>query len=338
MQGIEATLPLESTISPSEDTITDCSIRYEELDHREILRLGADDVCLIMDSDDDDFSDDETETEHRLIQESKMILQDLMQMRREGQPNARFHPEAVKSLLKRLHGENKRGIIQELHPVICPSAGVLRDINFKDKTLRERYDLVVNQWSEPWSNYSSLLPEFCVPLPDYCVGFSWKAFSKDQLGKLNIIADNRTSFKPTTRMYFPFLTCEVTSAFGPLGDAENQNGYSMLIAVRSIVELFRGAKTENTCSGHIMAFSMSYNHEMAYIYAYYPIVDGERTVVYRRKVYKSLLKEMKDTTQLYGFFRNLYERWAPRLLSRLREAIDAIDINTASPGTSDSSS
>lgn len=302
MQGIEATLPLESTISPSEDTITDCSIRYEELDHREILRLGADDVCLIMDSDDDDFSDEETETEHRLIQESKILLQDLMQMRREGQPNARFHPEAVKSLLKRLHGENKRRIIQELHPIVCPSAGYFRDISFEDKTVRKKYDLIVHEWSEPWSNYPSLLPGFSIPRPSYCVGFSWDAFSEDQHDKLSIIADNRTPFMLTTLMYFPFFTCEVKSTNESLSDAENQNGYSMLIAVRSMVELFRDARAENTCSGHIMALSMSYNHEMVYIYAYYPIVDGERTVIYRRKVYKSLLKEMEDTTQLYDFF------------------------------------
>lgn len=228
-----------------------------------------------------------------------------------------------------MHNYKEYGVSHELHAVICPPAGIFRDISFQDKTLRDNYDDLVNQWDEPWSNQPFLIPHFAVPRPNYYVGLSLTAFSADQRDKLSIISSGKTSFLLTSLMYFPFLTCEIKAPNEGIEAAENQNGYSMLVAVRAMVELFRAAKLEHTCSGHIMAFSMSYNHEWAYIFAYYPILDGAKTTIYRRKVYKYLLSpdDTDDTTRAWNFVRNVYQEWAPQHVSRLRRAIDAIDFS-----------
>lgn len=317
--------------TPPDDSITGSQIQFEEPDYPGILECGTDGVCLIMHS-----SDYDKKTEHRLVQERKNLLQELTQKRDDGPSSGPFRSTAVNSLLDRLHGENKADIIRELHPIICPTAGYFRDIS-EDQTLWEQYSLLRHECSERWMNYQSPLPGLPVPRPDYYVGFSWTAFSKDQRDKLDAIADDKISFKPTSAMYFPFLTCEALSSYESLSKAENRNCYSMLIAVRSMVEVFRKAKTENAYSGCIMAFSLSHDHAMAYIHAHYPIIDGERTTIYRQNVYKLLLNDMDYPAQLWDFVRNLYEIWAPRLFSRLNEAIDAIEVDIESSGTHDAS-
>lgn len=303
---------------------------WKKKEYRDILEEGTEDgVSLIMEEVKDRVSDG------GLSKERTALLKDLMHTRREDQKDARFKHEVFERLLSRLHMQNERGVSHELHGVLCPSAGILGDLNFEDETLRETYDNLVNQWDESWSQQPAILERFKTAKPDYCVGFFWKAFRDDQRKKLKLISSEGTTVMPTTRMYFPFLTCEVKAPLQPLEAAENQNGYSMLATIRSLVKLFRAAKREHTCSGHIMAFSMSYNHAQVLIFAYYPIVDGEKTKIFRRRVYRYSLSpdDTEDTAQAWNFIRNVYEIWSPKHLRRIREAIDAIDFNTPVPNT-----
>lgn len=305
---------------------------YRDKSYRTTLKNGVDGVRLLM-QDDIQLPHSRTGPKPSMVQESEDLLRKLMRMRRTKQPGPRFDSRAVTSLLQRLHSRNERAISHELYPIVCPPAGIVRDISFNDSTLQSRYDDLVDHWDEPWSNSPSLLPRLAVPRPDYCVGFSEEAFEDDQRAKLDTIASERTTFMPTSLMYLPFLTCEVKGKNDGIEIAENQNGYSMLVTVRATVELFRTAKLEHNCSGHIMAFSISYNHEQAYIYAYYPVLDGNKTTIYRRKVYRYQLApdETEDTTRAWNFVRNVYEEWVPRHLPRLREAIDAIDPSVLFP-------
>ena len=54
----------------------------------------------------------------------------------------------------------------------------------------------------------------------------------------DFITGDRSFFKATYYMYFPFLTCEVKCGAAALEIADRQNAYSMTLAVRGIVELF----------------------------------------------------------------------------------------------------
>jgi hypothetical protein len=50
-------------------------------------------------------------------------------------------------------------------------------------------------------------------------------------------------------MYFPFLTCEMKCGAVALDIADRQNAYSMTLAVRGIVKLFRAVKREEDVNG-----------------------------------------------------------------------------------------
>jgi len=67
-------------------------------------------------------------------------------------------------------------------------------------------------------------------------------------------------FMATYLMYFPFLTCELKCSAAALDIADRQNAYSMTMAVRGIIELFRLVKRENELYQEILAFSPSHDH------------------------------------------------------------------------------
>ncbi|OJD33788.1 uncharacterized protein BKCO1_27000117 [Diplodia corticola] len=329
-----ATEQEESASQPNGSRASDKrSPDYKKRSHREMLEYGVDGVSLIMAEVKQNQSDADLKTE------SRTLLQTLTTHSRkkvsDEAPGGKFHQDTIEALLERMHMQNERGVAQEMSAVVCPSAGALGDRSSSDKKLKETYSYLVNLWDQPWER-SVLAPVFTKPpQPDYCVGFSRKAFSQSQRDTLTIMASEKTTFMQANRMYFPFLTCEVKAPTESIEVADNQNGYSMLVAVRSMVDLFRAAKTDFTGSGHIMAFSISYNHEWVYIHAYYPILDGEETTIYRRKVYKYNLSpdETTDTRRSWNFVRNVYEIWAPRLRDRLRDAIDAVAFNMVHPST-----
>ena len=64
----------------------------------------------------------------------------------------------------------------------------------------------------------------------------------------------------TYYIYFPFLICEVKCSITALNIADQQNAYSITLAVRGIVKLFRLIKREKELHQEILAFLISYNH------------------------------------------------------------------------------
>ncbi|CZS99475.1 uncharacterized protein RAG0_07810 [Rhynchosporium agropyri] len=58
-------------------------------------------------------------------------------------------------------------------------------------------------------------------------------------------------------MYFPFLICEVKYGAAALDVADRQNTYSITIALRGVIDLFRLMKREKELNREILAFSIS---------------------------------------------------------------------------------
>jgi len=61
-------------------------------------------------------------------------------------------------------------------------------------------------------------------------------------------------------MYFPFLTCKVKCNNLALNVANKQNAYSITLAIRGIIKLFRIVKREKELYLQILAFLVSYNY------------------------------------------------------------------------------
>ena len=80
-----------------------------------------------------------------------------------------------------------------------------------------------------------------------------------------------TYLMATTRMYFPFLTCEVKRGAAALDVADRQNAQSMSVAPRGLVVLFRYVKREKELDREIFTFSISHDHRSVRIYGHYPV-------------------------------------------------------------------
>jgi hypothetical protein len=109
-------------------------------------------------------------------------------------------------------------------------------------------------------------------------------------------------------IYFPFLIYEVKCGAAALDVTDRQNTYSMTIAVRGVVELFRLVKREKELHREILAFLVSYNHRTVRIYGYYPVIDGNKTTFYHHPIYKFSLAALdsKEKWTAYKFTKNVY--------------------------------
>lgn len=97
------------------------------------------------------------------------------------------------------------------------------------------------------------------PQPDYSIGFRRSAFTEHQPKKLEpfvgkIGSKVLTYFMARTRMYFPYLTCEVKCGVVALDVADRQNAHSTTVAVKGIVELFKAVKREKELHWEVLLF------------------------------------------------------------------------------------
>jgi hypothetical protein len=97
------------------------------------------------------------------------------------------------------------------------------------------------------------------------VGFGRSTFTNNQLEKLTPfvgkVTDTFTSyFMATWQMYLLFLTCKVKCGAAALDITNQQNAYSMTMAVRGIIKLFSLVKREKELHQDILAFLILYNH------------------------------------------------------------------------------
>ncbi|KAL1622279.1 hypothetical protein SLS56_008812 [Neofusicoccum ribis] len=266
---------------------------------------------------------------HGLSEDSEKWLEKLKEKKRESPSDSQFQPRVLRARLLRLQGKNEMAVIRALQNLVCPEAEDLAVLHLDDDGLAENYDLFADFWNEQWAKQPQVLPGFGTPKPNYCVGFSLSAFTEEQRRKLDILSSEKTVLMPARFMYFPFLTCEVKSWQQSLDLADNQNAHNIYVAVQAMVELFRMAKRENSVNGQILAFSVSYNHSQVAWYAYYPVIEGEKTDIYRRPLFKVFLSPDDDPNswKSWHLARNLYELWAPDLYSRLCKAIDAVELD-----------
>lgn len=142
--------------------------------------------------------------------------------------------------------------------------------------------------NEGWNNWIPVTNPR--PQPDWAAAFGRSAFSDDQLSKLgHSLSDPAylSRFMAIYYMRFPFLICEVKCGTTGLDIADWQNGHSMAVAVRGIVELFKFGKKESKLHGERLTFSISHDHRTVRLYGYYPIINGGKINIYRHLIHTS---------------------------------------------------
>ncbi|KAM5451727.1 hypothetical protein MaudCBS49596_003554 [Microsporum audouinii] len=258
-----------------------------------------------------------------------------------------FDQVAFKSTCRRVETQSEMGVIRIIGELIVPSAECaigLGHVAFKH---------LISKVNEVWDNSISLnavqpplqlplhpppppqaLPKYSQfqlsrPQPDFAVGFCRRAFSDDQLRRLEPFigdVDQSSFFMSTADTYFPFMTSEVKCRKAALDIADRQNAHSMTLAVRGVVELFRVVKRLKELNREILGFSISHDHCSVRIYGHYPIIDGEKVTYYRHTIHKFDFTSLegRERWTSYNFTLNVYDRWAPSHFNRLCSAIDDI--------------
>lgn len=180
------------------------------------------------------------------------------------------------------------------------------------------------------------------PKPDYTAGLSCNAFSEEEMHKLENYARPSHPFRVTANLLFPFLVCEVESDNMGLNRADRQNIHSASIAVRAIIMLYREAFNQvapNRVSdlfGTILTFTITHDNDRVLIYGHYAVAASDRpdTLKFYRypiALFSLSIRDCKDSNKPYNFVYNVYERFAPQHLKRIKDAVAGL----ASPPPAD---
>ncbi len=180
--------------------------------------------------DDDNISENIKNLCKNLLETAQTLPQDSL-----------FRDDLFKKTCEKMRNRNEAMVIRDIGSLIVPSAQTLAI--YGATRLNHLYEYVNEGWN-------SIIPFHGTrPQPDYSVGFGRSAFTEEQLKKLEpfvgkIGSKALTYFMATTQMYFPFLTCEVKYGAAALDIADRQNAYSMTVALRGVVELYKAIRRE----------------------------------------------------------------------------------------------
>ncbi|PQE05336.1 phosphatidylserine decarboxylase protein [Rutstroemia sp. NJR-2017a BVV2] len=256
-----------------------------------------------------------------ITDESKRLCRTLLEAEQSVPQETLFRDDLFEETCETVRARNEAMVVRDISLLIYPSAQVLRI--YGTKHLKPLNESVNEGWNSAIPFYGPR------PQPDYSVGFGRSAFTDDQLEKLRPfvgeVTDIFTSyFMATWQTYFPFLTCEVKCGAAALDIADRQNAYSMILAVRGTVELFRLVKREKELYREILAFSISHDHRTVRIYGHYPVIDGKKTTFYRYPIREFSFTELdgKEKWTVYKFTKNVYDIWMPTYLKRICSVID----------------
>ncbi|KAL9080534.1 MAG: hypothetical protein Q9159_007580 [Coniocarpon cinnabarinum] len=264
-----------------------------------------------------------------ITDDSKSLCRRLLYSEQNVPLDSLFRDDLFEKTCEKIQDRNEVMVIRDISLLIVPSAQTFATYGAK------HLDHVSESVNEGWDRANGFL--WCArPQPDYSAGFSRLAFTRNQLQKLEpfvgSIGSKLTSyFIATSRIYFPFLTCEVKCGAAALDIADRQNAHSMTLAVRGVVELYKLVKREKEIHRTILAFSVSHDHSAVRIYGHYALTDRAETTFYRHPIHKFDFTALdgRDKWSAYKFTKNVYDTWMPDHLEKIRSAIDDLppDIN-----------
>lgn len=236
-----------------------------------------------------------------------------------------FRDDLFRKTCEKVRNRNEAIVVQDITRLIVPSAENLAI--YDAKHFNHLYETV----NESWTSMAEF--EGTLPQPDYSVGFGRSAFTWEQLDKLKPFVGEpgsklTTYFMATTRMYFPFLTCEVKCGAAALDVADRQNAQSMSVALRAFVILFRSVKREKELDRKILAFSVSHDQRSVRIYGHYPVIEKDKTTFYRYPIREFSFTEQdgREKWTTLKFVKNVYDHHSPKVHKLICSAIDDLPV------------
>ena len=264
--------------------------------------------------DDDDDDDDE-------VKNMKTLCKALLERDQTVPQDSLFRDDLFKKTCEKVRNRNEAIVVQDITRLIVPSAENLAI--YGAKHLNYLYETV----NEGWTSMAEF--EGTLPQPDYSVGFGRSAFTREQLDKLKPFVGEpgsklTTYLMATTRMYFPFFSCEVKCGAAALDVADRQNAQSMSVALRAFVVLFRLVKREKELDRKPLTFSISHDHRSVRIYGHYPVIKENETTFWRKPIREFSFTEQdgKEKWTSLRFVKNIYDHHSPKLHKLICSGID----------------
>ena len=234
-----------------------------------------------------------------------------------------FRDDLFDETCRKIQDRNETMVIRDIGLLIIPSAQTLA--TYGATHLNHLYETT----NEGWNSVFSFPLHKTRPQPDFSMGFGWSAFTQEQRNKLKPFVGEPgskviTYFMATTRMYFPFLTCEVKCGAAALDIADRQNAHSMSVALRALVVLFRSVKREKELDREILTFSISHDHRSVRMYGHYSVIEGDKTTFYRHPIREFSFTEQdgREKWTTLKFVKNVYDHHSSKVHKLICSAID----------------
>lgn len=233
-----------------------------------------------------------------------------------------FPAERVSEVLEQVANANEGKIQRDILPWVVPSAVHLR--LWGESGMEHIAEEIQAEWKR-----CATMGSTC-PKPDYTVGLTRNAFSRDEFEALQNYATTTKPFLFTPELCFPFLVCEAKSGEEGLNKAHRQNIHSASIAIRAIIELCWAAYGKSNprvqdLYGQVLVFTVSHNHEMVYLSGHFAaLADGtfDKLEFYRYPfaMFSLSLVKGRDRNKPYNVVRNIYDKFAPVHVKRIKDA------------------
>lgn len=238
-----------------------------------------------------------------------------------------YPPERIHTILERVQGleSNEGRVRRDITPWVVPSA---ENLHFGHKITPEYIGEEIQvEWTGCVTMGSTTRPK-----PDYIAGLSGKAFSQDEIEKIEKLTSFETLFFFTANLYFPFLMCEAKTGLEGMDKAGRLNMHSASIAVRAIIELYKAAfgtqypHLVNELYGQVLAFSVSHDDRQANLYGHYAVLSDDsagKLQFYRYEIdiFSFTMHGGAEKFKPYNFVVNIYEKFAPMHRQRIQDAV-----------------
>nr|OQO22672.1 hypothetical protein B0A51_16500 [Rachicladosporium sp. CCFEE 5018] len=269
-----------------------------------------------------------------LQRESKRFCDQLLEGDHEPIGYPCYPVDKIDDVLDRVHGLNEARLQRDVTPWVVPSA---ENLFFSGVA---GLDGIGEEINAEWVRCEPM--GLSRPKPDFTVGLRRSAFRNEELEKLENYGTPQNPFYFTPDLSFPFLICEAKTGRIGIDQADTQNIHSASIATKAIVSLYVAAfgreheKTKDLL-GRVLVFTVSHNNRMVNLYGHYAVAgmnssddDGDETVDsyqyfrYDIAMFSLSMYDGRERFRAYNFVRNLYDRFAPQHLERIREAVGSV--------------
>lgn len=235
-----------------------------------------------------------------------------------------YPPEQLDNVLDRIQCLNEARLQRDITPWIVPSAENL----YLSGEITPDY--IGEEIQAEWTRYATM--GSTRPKPDYTAGLLRKAFTKEEIEKLQYNVSFERPWLFTPNLCFPFLMCEAKTGLEGIDKADRQNMHSASIAVRTIIELYKAAfgttapDRVNELYGQVLAFSVSHNNGLVNLYGHYAVLSDDwagelKFYRYGIDMFSLIMHDGAERHKSYNFVLNVYEKFASEHRKRIKDAL-----------------